>query len=635
MSQRRAAPELTQPPRGAAAGLGRRQGALIRRRHFSALALALVDAQAGAASASTSAAAKAKVFRYAFRVAETGFDPARISDIYSRTITPHIFESLYAYDHLARPARILPLTASALPETADNFRSFTIQVKPGIFFADDPAFKGQRRELVAADYVYSLKRFADPAVKSPAWSDIETLTILGLREQRQQALKERTPFDYDRALPGLYAPDRYTLQLRLAEPRPRLVETLADSGLYGAVAREVVQAYGEQTAAHPVGTGPFRLKSWRRSSEIVLERSPSYREVHYEDEAHPEPGDAEGQALLARFKGRRLPLVDQVAVAIIEENQPRWLSFLNKQFDFIERMPEEFVNVAMPGGKLAPNLAAQGMVGYRTLGPEIVLTMYNMEDPLVGGYSPEKVALRRAINLGIDIAREIAIPRRGQGEPAHSPIVPHTTGYSAAFKSEMGEYSPAKARALLDLYGYVDRNGDGWREQPDGSPLVLLRATQPDSTSRQLDEVMQKNMTAIGLKMEFRPAKWPENLKAAQAGKLMMWGVASGASQLDGQGALLRLYGPSAGGGNLARFKYAEFDALYDRMLVLPDGPERDALFVQAKRMAVAWAPYKNHLHRYYTDIAQGWLIGYRRPLFWNRWWHLIDIDEQRQPAPH
>ena len=600
------------------------------------LTLTLAAALAGglAQAHAADAPAKPKVFRYAFRVAETGFDPARISDIYSRTITPHIFESLYAYDHLARPARILPLTASAMPEAADNFRSFTVSVKPGITFADDPAFKGQRRELVAQDYVYSLKRFADPAVKSPAWGSLEELNILGLSEQRKLALDTRKPFDYDHELPGLRALDRYTLQIRLAEPRPRLVETLADSGLYGAVAREVAEAYGEQTMAHPVGTGPFVLKSWRRSSEIVLERSPSYREVHYEDEAHPEPGDAEGQALLARFKGRRLPLVDQVAVAIIEENQPRWLSFLNKQFDFVERMPEEFVNLAMPGGKLAPNLAAQGMVGYRTLGPEIVLTMYNMEDPVVGGYTPEKVALRRAINLGIDIAREIAIPRRGQGEPAQSPMVPHTTGYSATFKSEMGEYSPAKARALLDLYGYVDRDGDGWREQPDGSPLVLVRSTQPDATQRQLDEVMQKNMTAIGLKMEFRPAKWPENLKAAQAGKLMMWGVASAASQLDGQGALQRLYGP-AGGANLARFKNAEFDALYDRMLVLPDGPERAALFLQAKRMAVAWAPYKNHLHRYYTDIAQPWFIGYRRPLFWNRWWHLIDVDEQRQPAPH
>ena len=608
----------------------------MRRRDLSALALALTSPklQAAAQTAPTGVAAKPKVFRYAFRVAETGFDPARISDIYSRTITPHIFDTLYHYDHLARPAKIIPLAASAMPEVADDFRSFTISVKPGIYFTDDPAFKGQRRELVAADYVYSLKRFADPAVKSPSWSSLEELNILGLGQARQRSLTERSAFDYDRELPGLRTLGRFTLQIRVAQPRPRLVEVLADSGLYGAVAREVVEAYGEQTAAHPVGTGPFVLKSWRRSSEIVLERSPSYRVVHYEDEAHPNPDDAEGQALLARYTGRRLPLVDQVAVAIIEENQPRWLSFLNGQFDFVERVPEEFVNQAMPAGKVAPNLAAQGIVGYRTLGPEIVLTMFNMDDPLVGGYTPDKVALRRAINLSMDIAREIAVPRRGQGVPAQSMLVPHTTGFEANFKSESSEYSPAKARALLDMYGYLDRDGDGWREQPDGSPLVLVRATQPDATQRQLDEVLQKNMTAVGLKMDFKPAKWPENLKAAQAGKLMMWGVGSAASQPDGQGALQRLYG-TAGGANLARFKNAEFDAIFERMQVLPDGPERLALFSQAKRMAIAWAPYKSHLHRFYTDMAHPWLIGYRRPLFWNRWWHLIDIDDTRQPAPH
>ncbi len=589
---------------------------------------------AGAASApATSAAATPRVLRYAFRVAETGFDPARISDLYSRTITPHIFDSLYFYDHLARPARIKPLTAAALPEVGDDFKVFTIRLRPGIFFADDPAFKGRKRELVAEDYVYSIKRFADPAVKSPAWSSIEELNLLGLNEQRRQTLAERTPFDYDRGLPGLRALDRYTLQLRLAEPRPRLVETLADGGLYGAVAREVAEFYGEQLAAHPVGTGPFRLASWRRSSQIVLERNPSFRPRFYEDEAEPAADDAEGQALLARFRGRRLPLLDRVEVSIIEEQQPRWLSFLNGQQDFIERLPDEFVNTAMPRGKVAPNLARRGIQGVRSVGPEIVLTTYNMDDPVIGGMAPAQVALRRAINLAVDVRREIELARRGQAIPAQSIAVPHTSGYDPAFRSEMSEYDPARSRALLDTYGYVDRDGDGWRERPDGSPLLLLRASQPDPTQRQLDELWQKNLNAVGLKVEFRFAKWPENLKAAQAGNFMIWGVGSLAAQPDGIGAFQRLYGPSAGSANLARFRDARFDAIYDRLQVLPDGAERDALFLEAKRISVAYAPYKNHAHRIYTDMMQPWFVGYRRPLFWNRWWHMVDIDERRRPA--
>ena len=572
-------------------------------------------------------------FRYAFRVAETGFDPAKISDLYSRIITSHIFEGLFFYDHLARPVKIKPLTAAAMPEISADLRHFTIRIQPGIFFADDPAFKGARRELVAQDFVYALKRFADPATKSPVWGEIEELRLVGLADQRKQALDKRIAFDYDRLVPGLQATDRYTLTLATLEPRPRLVEILADTGLYGAVAREVAEFYGDKLAEHPVGTGAFRLASWRRSSEIVLVRSPGYRLRHYEDEAEPAPGDTEGQALLARFKGRRLPMLDRVVVSIIEEQQPRWLSFLNRQQDFIDRMPEEFANTAMPGGKLAPNLAKQGIVGHRTVGPEGVLTVYNMDDPVVGGYTPEKVALRRAINLAVDVPREITLGRRGQAIPAQSPSVPHTTGYDPAYRSEMGQFSPARAKALLDLYGYVDRDGDGWRDLPDGRPLVLVKNTQPDASQRQLDELWQKNMNAVGLKIEFKFAKWPENLKAMQAGKLMIWGVASGATQLDGQNALQRLYGPSSGGANLARFKSAQFDAVYDRMSGLPNGPERDGLFLQAKRISTAYAPYKQHVHRIYTDMAQPWLLGYRRPLFWNRWWQMVDIDPALRPA--
>ena len=617
-------------------GLRRRTALASSLLALPAAALHAADAPVAAATTATTATTTnpgGKTLRYAFRVAETGFDPAKISDLYSRIITAHIFEGLYQYDHLARPSRIKPLTAAALPEVSADYRRFTIRIRPGIFFADDPAFGGQRRELVAADYVFSLKRFADPASKSPGWGEVEEAGFVGLGAVRQRALDSRTPFDYRADVPGLQAIDRHTLQLTTVEPRPRLVELFADNGLFGALAHDVVLAYGDKIAEHPVGTGAFRLAQWRRSSEMVLERNPGYRTRFYEDDAEPAADDAQGQALLARFKGRRLPMVDRVVVSIIEENQPRWLSFLNGQQDFIDRLPDEFTSVAMPGGQVAPNLAKQGIRGYRTVGPEGVLTVYNMDDPVVGGYEPAKVALRRALNLAVDVPRETALVRRGQAMPAQSPAVPHTTGYDPAYRSEMSEYSPAKARALLDMHGYIDRNGDGWREQPDGQPLLLVRRTFPDSFERQLDELWQKNMANIGVKVQFTFAKWPENLKAMQAGKLQIWRVGSSASRLDGQGAFQRLYGPSTGAANLSRFKLPAYDALYDQMSALPNGPEREALFREAKRLSTVYAPYKQHVHRIYADMAQPWLVGYRRALFGNRWWHMVDIDETLRPA--
>ncbi|RVT48102.1 ABC transporter substrate-binding protein [Rubrivivax albus] len=595
-----------------------------------ALALALAVALPGVAQTPPK-----KVLKLAFTTATTSFDPVQISDLYSRTITPHIFEALYQYDYLARPVKVKPLTAAGLPEVSADYRTWTVRVKPGIHFADDPVFKGQKRELTARDYVYSILRSADPANRAQIWTYIASLKLSGLAAKRQKHLDDKTPFDYDSEPEGLRTLDRYTLQIRLDEPNPRFLEVLAASDLLGAVAREVVEAYGDKIGEHPVGTGPFRLKSWRRGSQIVLERNPDYRERLYD--AEPAADDAEGQAILAKMRGKRLPIVDEVLVAIIEEDQPMWLSFLNGEVDGLlsrgNSVPGNFVVQGMPGGQVAPNLAKKGIVGKQTVNSDIAITYFNMEDPVVGGYTPEKVALRRAIGLAMDIDREIRIIRRGQAIPAQSNIVPGTTGYDPDFKSEGGDYNPARANALLDLYGYLDKDGDGWRDLPDGSPLVLNRATQPEQINRQFDELFRKNMEDIGLRVTFETGQWPEQLKKARAGKLQIWALGSSAAGTDGQSALFRLHGVQAGGQNLARFKLPAFDALFDRMSVLPDGPEREALFLEAKKIAVAYMPYKPTVHRISTDMWYPWLIGYRRPLFWSEWWHLVDVDVAMREA--
>jgi ABC-type transport system substrate-binding protein len=589
------------------------------------------QAQQGQQAQAGTAEAPRKILRVAFSTAETTFDPVQIVDLYSRSITPHIFEGLYQYDHLARPAKIKPLTAAAMPEISPDWKVWTVKLRPGIYFADDPAFKGQRRELVAADYVYAIKRTADPALKSLLWTWVETFKIVGLAQYRQQVMTAKVPFDYNRDIEGLRAIDRYTIQYTLAEPTPRFLESIAGSDLLGGVAREVVEFYGDKIGEHPVGTGPFRLKFWRRSSSIVLERSPYFRDERYD--AEPAPDDAEGQAILAKFKGRRLPIVDEVHVSIIQEEQPRWLSFLNGQIDMVAAqygsVPQSFITVAMPNGKVAPNLAKRGIQGKAQINADISLLYFNMEDPVVGGYTPDKVALRRAIGLAYDVEREIRVIRRGQAVPAQSQVVPHTTGFDANFKSENGDFDPARAQALLDLYGYVDRDGDGWREQPDGSPLVITRATQPEQIYRQFDELWKKNLEVIGIRTQFDVKQWPEHLKQARAGKLQVWSLGSSAASPDGQGAFQRLHGPQVGGQNLARFKLKAFDEIYDRMSQLPNGPERLELFRQAKILAIAYAPYKALNHRISTDMWHPWVSGFRRPLFWQEWWHLIDVDPE------
>ena len=570
-----------------------------------------------------------KVLRYAFPVAETGFDPAAISDAYSRTVTAGIFEALLAFDYLDRPFRMKPLTAAALPEIADNFTSFTFRIRPGIYFADDPAFKGVRRELVAQDYVYALKRHYDPRFKSPNLYLLENAKILGLSELKREVEAAKQPFPYDREVEGLRALDRYTFRVRLAEPSPRFHQQLmTDSSVFGAVAREVVEFYGDKIAEHPVGTGAFRLAQWRRSSKIVLERNPGFRETFYDETAPAD--DPRSQAIAKAFKGRRMPMLDRVEISIIEEAQPRWLSFLNRQTDFMDRLPNEFASVAIPNNTLAPNLTKQGILMDRAPLADVAMAFFNNEHPLVGGNAPEKVALRRAIALAYSNEEEVRLVRKGQAIQAQGPIAPSTYGYDPQLKTEMGDHDPARARALLDLYGYVDRDGDGWRDQPNGQPLVLEYATQPDQLSRQSVELWEKQLKAVGIRIVFKVAKWPENLKASRTGKLMMWGVAWLAGSPDGDTFLALGYGPNKGGANHSRFDLAAYNALYIQQNKMPDGPERERVMREATRLLVAYMPYKFNAHRMATDLMHPWVTGYRRNPFIREFWKYVDIDLER-----
>jgi ABC-type transport system substrate-binding protein len=596
-----------------------------KRRAFTQAMAALPLASALPVTRAQGAKDGRKVLRYAFRVAETGFDPAQVNDLYSSNIIANIFDAPLSYDFLARPVKVVPNTAEALPEVSADFTTLTLRIRPGIFFQDHRAFGGRKRELVAADYVYSIKRIYDPKLKSPRVYLLENSKLLGMSEIRAAALKG-AKFDYDREVEGVRALDRYTLQIRLGEAAPRFYLYLADNSFLGAVAREVAELYDDkQMLANPIGTGPFQLADWRRSSRIVLERNPGFREETYDEQAGDD--DERSAKIAQRLKGRKLPLIDRVEVYIVEENQPRWLAFLNAEHDLVDEIPYDLANLIIPNNQLAPNLIKLGVSMDRAPRASVDMALFNMEHPLVGGYTPEKVALRRAINLAYAVDDEIRLVRKRQSLPSQSPVPPTIPGFDPGFKSEMSDHSPASAKALLDAFGYVDRDGDGWRELPDGSPLRLEMATQPDQLSRQLDELWKKHMTAVGLRIDFRPAKWPENLKNSRVGNLMMWRVGWVAAQPDGDTFLALGYGPNKGQANHARFDLAAYNKLYAEQRTLPDGPRREALFHDAKKIFVAYAPYKFLGHRIETAVYHPWVIGYRRHPFMRDFWKYIDID--------
>jgi ABC-type transport system substrate-binding protein len=566
-----------------------------------------------------------KVFRYSFAVAETSLDPQKSSDLYSNIVNSAIFDTPLQYDYLARPLRLEPATLASMPEISADGLTYTLRVKPGIYFADDAAFQGSKRELTAQDYVYTMKRVMDPRLAAPLLAEIEGI-VVGSDEALAKARKANK-LDYDAPIEGLKALDRYTWQIKLTKPYYNFIYNLADCRVSCAMAREVVERYGEDIGSHPVGTNAYRLAFWKRSSKLVFEPNPNFREEYFA--AEPAADDAHGQEILARLKGKRLPLVGRIEVSIIEESQPRWLSFLNEEVDLIFGVPNEFANIGMPNNKLAPNLRKRGIVMEQTPALDLAFSYFNMEDAIVGGYEPQKVALRRAISLAYSTRDEIAVLRKNQAIPAQTPYSPGVAGYDPNFRTSAGEYNVAKAKALLDMFGYVDRDGDGYRELPDGGRLELKMSSSPTAIDQQYDELWKRSMDDIGVRTSFRKAKWPDLLKESNNGKLMMWTLGGSAASPDADTWLQSLYGPNAGfKGNRARFKLDEYDRLYERARLMPDTPERTKIYQEMTKLVVAYAPWKVHVHRIVTDMWHPWVLGFRRPLVQsNTFWKYLDID--------
>jgi ABC-type transport system substrate-binding protein len=593
----------------------------------------LLVAAAGFALALGSAAALAqpdpnKVIYAAFPTPETGFDPQAAGDEYSNSVNRVIFDPLYRYDYLARPYKLVPNTAIGTPEITADGKTWTIRIKPDVYFADDPVFKGQRRELTAADYVYAWKRVLDPKMRS------NSLQVFDGRFVGADAVvssaKETGKFDYDAPLEGIQALDRHTIRIKLNFADYELLSNLTTVAT-AAIAREVVEAYADGAGwvmANPVGTGPYRLKEWRRGQKIVLEANPTFR-----DEYFPESSLPEDRAIVAKLKGKKLPFAGRIEVSIIEESNPRLLAFEQRDLDYLTVPPDLVPNVLDAQNRLKPRFAEQGITLARGIQPAITYTYFNMEDPIVGGYTPDKIALRRAIGMSYNVDEEVRVLRAGQAAPATQVIPPNVTGYNPKFDGH-AKYDPAAARALLDRFGYVDRDKDGWRDLPDGKPLVLKMGSGTSALDRQYNELWQRSLNSIGLRVDFSNQKFADNLKAARLGQLQMWFLGNISTTTEGFGFLGLLYGGHAGFSNLSRFRLPEFDKLYEEARAMPDGPARTKILQRMSELVSVYAPWNLHAYRYENVLVQPWLVGYKYNAFDRHPWRYYDVDLKRRKAP-
>ena len=562
-----------------------------------------------------------KTLRVAFQVAETGFDPQAVSDLYSEFVNRHVFDALYYYDYLARPYKLVPNTAAGMPEISPDGLTWTIRIRKGIYFAPDPAFNGQKRELTANDYIYAWKRLLDPKVRSPYLFYVED-KFVGANAVVEQA-KQTGKFDYDAKIEGLTAPDRHTIRFKLTSPDFVLAHNLTQTPM-AAVAREVIEKYGAPenawTMSNPVGTGPYFLKEWKRANKIVLEANPNFR-----DELFPESADPVNREIVAKMKGKKLPAIGRVEISIIEEDNPRLLAFDSGQTDY-EKLPYTMTDRALVGDKLKPEYAKRGIGWFRVPEPGLIFAYFNMDDPVVGGYEKEKIALRRAMSMGFNTEELIRVNYKGQGLIAYQPVPPNVSGHDPNVKPAF-RYDPAAAKALLDRFGYKDCDGDGYRELPGCMPLSVEQGSATTARDREISELWKKNMDAIGIRMTFVNQSWPELLKQAKQGKLQMWRLGWFSSIGDGESFLGLVYGKRIGQNNYSRFNLPEYNRLFEEAKKLPDGPERTKLYRRMSDIIIAYAPWHMQLNRLNNTLTHPWVIGYKQHAFYEHNWRYLDID--------
>jgi ABC-type transport system substrate-binding protein len=562
-----------------------------------------------------------KVLRLAFPVAETGFDPVRVNDLYSNTITAAIFQPLLTYDWMAMPTQLVPDAAEALPEISKDGTTYTFKIKKGLFFTPDDAFKGARRELTAQDFVYVLLRHADPKNRSPQVSDLDD-KILGFAESRKQAVANGK-FNYDQKHPGIYATDRFTLVIKLKQADRNFLSLLTSPFAAG-MAREVVEKYGfEGIMANPVGTGPYVLDKWVRGSKIILKANPEYPGFDWN---FAPPANSPVELRIAnQMQGRKMPQIGRVEVSIIEEPQSMWLAFSGKEID-VAAVPPSFIEKALtPNNDLLQNWVSQGVQMYRSVEPDIRYQFFNLKDPVIGGYTPEKIALRRAIIMGYDVDEEIRVIRKGQAVKAQQMVSPVIAGHDPNYKS-LVKFSPLSANALLDQFGYK-KDAKGYRMQPDGKPLIFTMYSSTSSVDRERDELWKKSMDKLGIRLKVKKDKFPEMLKQGKQCAIPSWSLGWTRSA-EAEFVMKLLYSKTIGQNNYACFESPEYDAYFEQLKRLPDGPERTRVLHNMYRLMEVNGVLGLSSTSIATRLSHRHVEGYRKhPLLLGDW---IYYDTQK-----
>lgn len=539
-----------------------------------------------------------------------GFDPIHASDRYSGNEVGKVYEGLYEFHPLKRPYELVPNLAEALPTVSADGLTYTFKLKKGVLFHDSPAFKdGIGREMKADDFLYSMKRLADPKLQAKGWWLYDD-KIAGLNEWREKySAADVAATNYDEPIEGLKKVDEYTVDIKLKRPYPQFLYALAMPYSF-VVAKEAIDHFGKEFLNHPVGTGPFILPNFEQSNQIVYHKNLKFREKLYPSEG--EEGD-DKLGLLADA-GKRLPLVDKVVVHIIIESQPKWQNFHKGKVDLLEIKDANIGQTISEKRELRDEHKSKGIRLFLTPQLDVTFFAFNHEDPLF----KKNIKLRQAISLAWDRAEANRMIYENTAYEAQSVIPPGLGGYRKEFKNPYTKYDLEQAKKLLAEAGY-----------PDGKGLPAITVeTRNDTVARNQIEQFEKSMSRIGIKVKVGMNTWPELINKVTKKQHQMYTMAWGADYPDAENFLGLLYCPNQSpGSNGSNYCNPEFDDLFKKATILQDSPERNAMYEKMNEMMAVEVPWIFGFNRTKIFIGHAWLKNYKQIEFEHTQVQYLNVD--------
>jgi len=518
-----------------------------------------------------------------------GLDPAVSGEVSSSLAIARIYEGLLEYDYLARPYKLIPALAEAMPTISDDGLTYTFPVRKGIFFHDDPCFpNGKGRELVAEDFVYSIKRIADVKnASSGFWAFNKR--IAGINDFHD-ASKADTPTDYDMPVAGLLALDHHTLQITLTEPYPQLLYIMAMHYAF-AVPREAVESYGKAMVYHPVGTGPYELVEWRRNSRIEFVRSPKWAETG-RVETFPNTGTPEQEAAgLLKDAGQPIPFNDRLVQYVIDDSTTAWMKFLSGELDVSIISRDNWDAVITGDQELNDSLESRGidLVSAPTL--DVYYLGFNWEDPVVGESTDlDQNARNRKLRQALSCAFDFDLMNQFMNNILHPLDGPIPQPLAGSLKKDSPYcFNLDRARELLVEAGYPEG-----KDPQTGKRLELtMELGSATANTRQMMELMADMYQKVGIVLKASYNTWPAFIEKMNRRQAQMFQLGWVADYPDAENFLQLFYSKNESPGpNHSNYRNAEIDRMYEQIRTMLDSPERTAIYEEMAQIIIEDSPW-------------------------------------------